>query len=264
MLESLFDRVAGKRIDAPEPFLRGGGRRDSTKTLVACVGDSITHGSASANYVDLLSDLLTPRGYEFVNAGVNGNLAWNVLQRIDTVIACRPDVVTLLIGTNDVNATIDEKWQMSYRKEQRLPELPSLPWYRSSVAAILDRLAVRSHARVLVLDIPILGEDLTSVLNQRVEEYNTALREVCSERQVPCLPLHDRLASMLPADRVAPPYTGDRRVMARSVAGHIIMRRDWDDVSRRNGLTVLTDHIHLNGLGAGVVADLLSAALAEG
>jgi hypothetical protein len=35
-------------------------------------------------------------------------------------------------------------------------------------------------------------------------------------------------------------------------------------VSRRNGLTVLTDQIHLNGLGAGVVADLISAALAEG
>jgi lysophospholipase L1-like esterase len=264
MLEGLFERITGKRSDTPDEFLRMGGRGSAVRTLVVCAGDSITHGSASANYVDLLKRRWTPRGYAFVNAGINGNLAWNVLQRLDPMIACRPDVVTLLIGTNDVNATLDEKWTDSYRKEQSLPRDPELAWYRDNVAAILDRLAAETTARVLVLEIPMLGEDLSSEMNTRVDEYNEALRRLCAERSVPLLPLHDRLAALLPAGVTPPLYTGDRNVMARSIMGHMLLRRGWDDVSRRNGLSLLTDHIHLNDRAASVVADLISESLADG
>ncbi len=31
----------------------------------------------------------------------------------------------------------------------------------------------------------------------------------------------------------------------------------WDEVSRRNGLLLLTDTLHLNSKGAGIVADLI-------
>jgi lysophospholipase L1-like esterase len=231
-------------------------------TVVVCLGDSITHGFASANYVDLLRKRPQSLGLEFVNGGVNGNLAWNVLQRLDAVIARRPDVVTLLIGTNDVNATFDDRWQDRYRREQRLPEPASLPWYRQSIAGILDRLADETGASVLTLEIPMLGEDVSSVMNQRVDEYNAALREECDARGVPCLPLHDRLVALLPPSVVSPPYLGNRAVMVRSIASHLILRRTWDEVSRRNGLTVLTDHIHLNDRAAAVVADLIGTAIA--
>ena len=33
----------------------------------------------------------------------------------------------------------------------------------------------------------------------------------------------------------------------------------WDDVSRRNGLLLLTDTLHLNSVGAGMIADLIEA-----
>jgi lysophospholipase L1-like esterase len=264
VLQGILERWVGKRPDSPREFLRVAGRRPTTTTLVACVGDSITHGSASANYVDELSRRMGVDGFQFINAGVNGNLAWNVLQRIDAVIACRPDVVTLLIGTNDVNATFDDEWQDQYRKEQDLPQRASLAWYRENVAAILDRLSTRSSARVLVLEIPMLGEDLSSTMNQRVDEYNVALRELCAERGVACLPLHDRLAALLPTGHVPPPYTGDRMVIVTSVTSHLVMRKRWDDVSARLGLAVLTDHIHLNDIGASVVADLIAQALDPG
>ena len=245
----------------PDAFLRAGGRGSATKTLVVCAGDSITHGTASANYVDLLKARWNPQGLAFVNAGVNGNLAWNVLQRLDSIIACRPDVVTILVGTNDVNATFDDTWAENYRKEQKLPHRPDRDWYRVNVAAILDRLTAETSARVLVLEIPPLGEDLSSEMNQRVNAYNATLRELCTERALPLLPLHERLVALLPVGAVAPPYTGDRNFMMRSILGHIVLRRSWDEVSRRNGLTLLTDHVHLNNKAAAVVADLISEAL---
>ena len=262
MLEGLFERMS-RRDDSPSAFLRAGGRGSATKALVVCAGDSITHGSASANYVDLLKKRWTPGGYAFVNGGVNGNLAWNVLQRLDEVIACQPDVVTLLVGTNDVNATYDDSWRANYRKVQSLPRDPDLAWYGENVAAILDRLTTETSARVFVLDLPMLGEDLHSDMNQRVDEYNAVLRGLCAERGVSCLPLHDHLVALLPDGSRPPPYRGDRNLMARSIMGHMILRRNWDEVSRRNGLTVLTDHIHLNDNGAAVVAQLISEALAS-
>ena len=264
MLDGLRSAIAGIRGSGLEvaPAVSDPGR--ATTTLVVCVGDSITQGSVSSNYVALLGARLSPAGFAFVNEGVNGNLAWNVLERLDAVVAREPDVVTLLIGTNDVNATLDEKSQRSYRRSQRLPGPASLPWFQENVAAILDRLAAETHARVLVLDIPMLGEDPSSEPNRRVDAYNAALGEVCRERTVELLPLHDRLASLLPVGHRPPPYTGDRVLMVRAILSHTILRRSWDDISRRNGLTVLTDHIHLNDRAAAVVADLVDEALTRG
>lgn len=260
-LVGVRDRVlSARRSDDPQSFLAGG-RQPSTRTLVACVGDSITHGSASANYVDLLRRRLSPDGFAFVNAGVNGDLAWNVLQRLDAVIACRPDVVTLLVGTNDVNATRDEESQDFYRGGKKLPQPATLEWYVANVAAILDRLRAETDARVVVLDLPFLGEDLGSEMNRRVDDYNAALREVCAARDVPCLPLHDGLVALLPPDHRPPPGVSDRMLMVRSTMSHLLLRRSWDEVSRRNGLAVLTDHVHLNQRGATVVADLVADAL---
>ena len=264
MLDGLRRTIAGIRRSGPELAQDMSDLDPAVTTLVACVGDSITKGSVSSDYVAVLRDRLSASGFAFVNEGVNGNLAWNVLQRLDATVARQPDVVTLLIGTNDVNATLDEKSQRSYRRSQGLPSRASLPWFQENVAAILDRLAAETDARVLVLDIPMLGEDLSSDLNRRVDAYNATLREICTERAMELLPLHDRLAALLPHSHQPPPYTGDRVLMVRAILGHTVLRRSWDDISRRNRLTVLTDHIHLNDRAAAVAADLVGGALTRG
>jgi acyl-CoA thioesterase I len=243
---------------SPRAFLQRGGRAATTRTLLVCVGDSITHGVVSADYPAMLAERLGPDGVEVVNAGINGNLAWNVLARLDDVIACRPDVLTLLIGSNDVNATLSDAWAERYVRDQHLPQPPTLEWYRESVAAILDRLAAETSARVAVLDVPPLGEDLASELNQRVVAYNEALREVAAERGVRVLPLHDRLAAMLPADHRPPPFDGSTALMVRAAARHVALRQSWNEVSAAHGLRVLTDHVHLNDSAASTVADLIA------
>ncbi|MGY4857374.1 SGNH/GDSL hydrolase family protein [Cryobacterium sp. AP23] len=94
-----------QRLIRPDAFLAWG-RHRQTDTVVVCAGDSITHGFMSASCLSLLQDRLGADGYEFVNAGINSDLAWNLLQRLDAIIACQLEVVTILIGTNDVAAHI--------------------------------------------------------------------------------------------------------------------------------------------------------------
>ena len=41
--------------------------------------------------------------------GMNGDLAWNVNERIDKIIKCDPDLVFLLIGSNDAMGSMSKK-----------------------------------------------------------------------------------------------------------------------------------------------------------
>ena len=66
--------------NSPENYLLSRGLSGDTKTrVVVCVGDSITYGTVSFNYVDLLSGRKDLKGFTFVNAGSNSFLTYNVL-----------------------------------------------------------------------------------------------------------------------------------------------------------------------------------------
>ncbi len=45
--------------------------------------------------------------------------------------------------------------------------------------------------------------------------------------------------------------------MIRASMSHNILHRSWDRISAANGLTALTDHVHLNDRAAAVAADLV-------
>lgn len=248
--------------DNPAAFLRRG-RAPATRTLVVCAGDSITHGVMSADYLALLRAQLGGDGYGFVNAGVNGNLAWNVAQRLDDVVACRPDVVTLLVGTNDVLATLGPEWESMYRRQQHIPATPSLAWYVENVREIIGRLQTETGARLAILDLPPLGEDLASEINGRIRQYNEALRAVAEASGIPVLPLHDRLVELLPDDHRPPPFEGRRNLMGSALVRRLVRRQAWDQISDAHGLALLTDHLHLNDRAAAVLADLIASWLAE-
>jgi acyl-CoA thioesterase-1 len=262
-------RTVGRELGAwrvplhdPAAFLRRG-RAPTTRTLVVCAGDSITHGVMSADYLALLRGRLGGDGYQFVNAGINGNLAWNVRQRLDDVVACRPDAVTLLVGTNDVLATLGPPWEPMYRRQQHIPETPTLTWYVDNVGGIIDRLQAETGARLAVLDLPPLGEDLASEINDRVRAYNAALREVAAAAGVPVLPLHDRLVAQLPEGHTPPPFEGRRDLMGSALVRRLVLRRSWNEVSEAHGLALLTDNLHLNDRAAAIVAELVEGWLAD-
>lgn len=224
--------------------------------VVVCAGDSITRGVASANYLRGLRDVFAWESIAFVNAGVNGDLAWNVLQRLDEIIDCQPDVVTLLVGGNDVNATLRAGNSRLYRWFKRLPQHPTIEWYAHCVNATLERLQRETDARLVVLEISFIGEDLSSEFNQRVAEYNKQLRLIADRRGVPCLPLYQRLADLLPAGHRPVPYTG--RMLSEPML--MMLRRRLPGLRRHDGdeLVMLTDQIHLSGRAGAVVTQLIA------
>jgi acyl-CoA thioesterase I len=73
---------------------------------IIALGDSLTAGAGVATnetYPARLQQMLQQNGYNYTvqNAGVNGDTTIGVLNRLDKVIAERPDIVILEIGVND-------------------------------------------------------------------------------------------------------------------------------------------------------------------
>jgi len=230
------------------------GRDPSTGTLVLCAGDSITRGDVSADWVGSLQSRYADRDHQFINAGTNGHLAWNVLKRMDEIVRCAPDVVTLLVGSNDVQAAYSSAGS-KIAKRAGIPQAPTLDWYRECIDAILGRLTSETDARIALSEIPMLGENRGSDINQHVDTYNAAIHEMANDRGLACLPIHRRLVELLPEGHTPPPYEGKTGPIIKATLSHRLLRRSWDAVSARNGLVLLTDQIHLNDRAATVVAD---------
>lgn len=260
-----FYQAQKKPDNSPANFLEGKSVKSESKIIV-CIGDSITHGRVSYNYVDLLSQRLGSRGYTLINAGINSELAYNVLQRLDEVIRCEPDFITILIGTNDANASLSEANSLRAVKNMKLPKKPTAEWFRENLSGICTQLKSKTTAKIALLSLPPIGEDLRDAAYTRTTSYSTIIREVALREGVAYLPLHETVTDYLKEQKHRPGLTYDKKwrsVMYKGIFLHILLGKSFDKISSSNGFLIVTDFLHLNSRGAEMVADLIEGFVIE-
>ena len=249
-------RVLQPPARAPERWSES--LRPESGPVVLCLGDSITHGHLGSDWTGLLAS----RGLTVVNGGINGELAWNVAQRVDRALACRPDVVTVLIGANDAMASHDEASGRRYLKLVNLPRLPDLEWFEENLRVLVHRLREGSDARIALMTLAPIGEDPRAPTATLVGECNAIIARVAEDLGVDLLPLHDRLAALLDESsgagqhRYVPGTRGTIRMVGAG-ALHYLLGMSWDRIADRRGLTLTVDLVHLNDRAGRVVADLV-------
>ena len=249
-------RVLQPPARAPERWSES--LRPDSGPVVLCLGDSITHGHLESDWTSSLAS----RGLTVVNGGINGELAWNVAQRVDRALACRPDVVTVLIGANDAMAAHDEASSRRYVRMSNLPLPPDLKWFEENLRELVRRLRERSQARIALMTLAPIGEDRQAPIADLVGQCNTIIARVAEDLGVELLPLHDRLLALLTASPGAPRHVyapGMRNMLRMVTAGvlHYILAMSWDRIADRRGLTLTIDLVHLNDRAGTVVADLV-------
>jgi len=249
-------RVLQPPARAPERWSES--LRPESGAVVLCLGDSITHGHLGSDWTDLLAR----RGLCVVNGGINGELAWNVVQRVDRALTCRPDVVTVLIGANDAMAAHDEASARRYMKMSKLPRTPDLEWFEENLRELVHRLQQGSQARIALMTLAPIGEDRQAPIADLVGQCNTIIARVAEDLGVELLPLHDRLLALLTASPGAPRHVyapGMRNMLRMVTAGvlHYILAMSWDRIAERRGLALTIDLVHLNDRAGAVVADLV-------
>ncbi|MFD5640693.1 SGNH/GDSL hydrolase family protein, partial [Streptomyces anulatus] len=121
---------------------------------VACLGDSLTRAQFSADYLGPLERRHPPGDVRLDRFGVNGDFAHNLLQRLDAVVTNPPDVITVLIGTNDARASLADYPVDQAMKRKQLPERPSAGWFQQCLGAVVARLRAETDATIGLLSRP--------------------------------------------------------------------------------------------------------------
>lgn len=223
---------------------------------ISCVGDSITRGLLSADYLAVLAARHPPGALALSRFAANGDFAFNVAQRLDEVIATPADVVTVLVGTNDARASLPgyplERWMA----RKGLPVHPTAAWYRQQLHTVVGRLQRETDAVVGVLSLPVLGQDPLGPAGQASAAYSAIAADVAADAGARLVRLHDRQLDALERASVAPvPF--EEPSTARIVGDLLqrrVLRRSLDDLADRRGLLLAVDHIHQCHRGAALIA----------
>ena len=143
-------------------------------------GDSITHGALHTwghrDYTEHFSERvryeLDRRRDIVIKTGVSGWTAAVILDDLEwSVLQFKPDVVALMIGTNDCHVSRGGA--------------AGLPGFRENVLAIIDRIAAADRNTAILLQVP--NPIWPEAMNERgaLPLYAEALRQIARERHLP-------------------------------------------------------------------------------
>ncbi len=138
----------------------------------AALGDSLTFGSGTENTTQswpaILAGQMTDNqtSVELVNLAVPGALSSDVINhQLPEAIKINPDLVTLLVGVNDLHNFV------------------SLDAYRNNLKQILSELKSRTKARIIIINLPDLGTANLILppygyyFSRQTDNYNAVLTE---------------------------------------------------------------------------------------
>lgn len=170
--------VAGlKMVGRQDAYVLGAGKAGAKDLSYVALGDSLTAGIGAAKYEDswpyLLARKLAGEGKNKITlksfsypGAKTADLIDNLLE---PAVAAKPDMITLLIGTNDAYGKVSPA---AFKKNYRL---------------ILERLTKETKADIYLIGLPFLGspELLLKPYNYyfyfRTKEFNEIIRELAGE-----------------------------------------------------------------------------------
>ena len=226
--------------------------------VVACIGDSLTQGNLGVSWVDMLRKEF-PQDV-FLNEGINGELTCQVIKRIEPILQCKPEVVILMIGSNDVMGSFDKASGNRYMIRNNLSELPTFSNYKKLLPELIDYLS--DVARVAICTLPPIGEYPDSEINIYIEKFNDFIKSMAKKKNLSVLNVTDAMWDELDKRNypVINDYNPHISLIARRMLGgciqHYIFKKPWDRVGRSKGQWLLFDQIHLGERGARVMYEL--------
>ncbi|MDE1924927.1 MAG: hypothetical protein KGH79_01975 [Patescibacteria group bacterium] len=234
------------------------------------LGSSTVSGKGQA--FDLIGELATRPAndaFKFSNFGVGGDLAYNVLQRLPEVVAAHPDKVVIIIGGNDIIASVFENVWRIFRITKHLPQRPSPEWFEANLRSIVRELKVRTSASIALASLPQVGEDPSSSnpaqakLNDLYERYGAIIKRVAEEEHVDYVPLYEILREQIAASPGAA-FTSFRFLpFYRDTLRFFLLRKTGDEIARLNGWRFHVDGVHLNSRGGTIAADAIQEFLSK-
>lgn len=150
----------------------------------AFLGDSITENGwiNEFGYVNLVKSALDEAGYNVtvIPAGISGNTTRAMLNRMDKdVIEQKPDIMFFMGGINNI-------W-FDYETYSE---------FKQDTAEIVKK-AQQHHIKVILVSLTIIDEDLNSIKNVTVAQYNNFLKLFANENSLLYIDVNKELRNVL-------------------------------------------------------------------
>ncbi|GAB2635152.1 hypothetical protein GCM10027035_30560 [Emticicia sediminis] len=263
LLYAWLYRKVSKHIPENYPNAKNRQQIDTSKKVLVCFGDSNTHGNVSYNWVNDLSSQLTD--YQIFNAGINSDLTYTLLRRIDDVVACKPNFITILIGTNDVNATMGKTMEKRYQDLGRISKdtSPNFEDFKQNYTEIIRQLKAKTQAKIAVMSLPVMGEDLAHEANQKADKYSEFVKQLASDAQLIYLPVREKQKEFLQKNLQPLKHTFEEtyKLLNYSVISYYLLGKSWDEISAKHGFQLTPDNLHQNSIAGGMIRDLVMASI---
>ncbi|MDR2056626.1 MAG: GDSL-type esterase/lipase family protein [Desulfovibrio sp.] len=169
-----------KPAGAP-PALPGDRHQEGGVMRVVFLGDSLTHRFAWSEALP---------GYVVLNFGIDGDTTLDVLARLSTVIAVKPDVVFLQIGINDYLGM--DAWMGE--SPPSAGTMAAIVRNHGAIWRKLQKALPRTKLYVCSLLPTAFPFDADGRINAGIREINAQLERSAREAGLPYIPLYSRFA----------------------------------------------------------------------
>lgn len=224
--------------------------------MIACLGDSITVGRPGESYLKYID---SPRDYH--NHGCSGETLWGLSRRIDSFISQSYDDFIIEIGVNDILLPYLKDHSLAWNhKVQKLILRGSIPLeevhdFKREYEKLIWKLEDKN---VKIISIPCIGEVLNSDLNQKVDEYNDSIQELCEKYHLRYIDFNKWQKMALGLSEFRSPYFISTSIYGLMFDSVLTTRLGLSDfISKIRRLVVTVDGVHLNKNGAQNLARLI-------
>ena len=123
---------------------------------------------------------------------------------------------------------------------------------------MVRRLQADTPARIALMSLPLISEDLDHPVNQRADEYSDCVRALAGEWGVSYLPLRELQKAYLAATpgQRGQPYENTGRIGVTSILWSFL-GLSWDKIAERYGQQLTVDNLHSTSRTARMMADLV-------
>ncbi len=227
------------------------------KDSIICFGDSLTEGLPGSSYLDFMVD-----SRRFVNHGRGGDTLRGVSSRLRTYLLEKtPETLILLVGTNDIlHDMLAERSTLWKRVATNSIYAKGAPCrtpleYEEQYS---DMLNMTGDCKKIIISIPCIGEAISSEINQQVDSYNMVLKGLSEDYDAVFVDFNSWQKTFLKDRTINPDFIlGKNPGMTLTDTfvprlGELDMR-----LSKRRGLRLSIDGVHLNQVGAKKLAQMV-------
>jgi len=231
---------------------------------VAFIGSSTVAGKGQAfDWVGQLEKRPENKEFRFHNFGRGGDLSYLALKRLPKVIKTKPDKTVIMIGGNDVLATVFKSADRLLVRARRLPGKPSAGWFAENLQCIVDDLKSKTNTQIALVSLPPFGEAPGSnapeqmMLNRLVVQYNIIIRNTAEKDSLAYIPFYEEMDSLLVASPGKELSIASPLLICRDAIRYFVLRQSEDKIGKKNGWAYHVDGIHLNSIGGNILANLV-------